>query len=252
MDEEAIRRLFLDFQRGDATIDDAVERLRRLPFHDLRFAKVDHHRALRKGFPEVIYCPGKSPEQIDSIAKEILEGADTLLATRAGRETYEMIRSWCPDAVYHEEARAITVERRPLPRLERPVAVISAGTSDIPVAEEAAVTAEITGSPVERIYDVGVAGLHRLLDHRGEIMRASVVVAVAGMEGALPSVVAGMVAAPVIAVPTSVGYGASFGGLAALLAMMNSCASGVVVVNIDNGFGAGYAATLMNRLACHR
>jgi len=244
--------LFLDFQRGDATIDDAVERLRRLPFHDLRFAKVDHHRALRKGFPEVIYCPGKSPEQIDSIAKEILEGADTLLATRAGRETYEMIRSWCPDAVYHEEARAITVERRPLPRLERPVAVISAGTSDIPVAEEAAVTAEITGSPVERIYDVGVAGLHRLLDHRGEIMRASVVVAVAGMEGALPSVVAGMVAAPVIAVPTSVGYGASFGGLAALLAMMNSCASGVVVVNIDNGFGAGYAATLMNRLACHR
>ena len=252
MDEEAIRRLFLDFQRGDATIDDAVERLRRLPFHDLRFAKVDHHRALRKGFPEVIYCPGKSPEQIDSIAKEILEGADTLLATRAGRETYEMIRSWCPDAVYHEEARAITVERRPLPRLERPVAVISAGTSDIPVAEEAAVTAEITGSPVERIYDVGVAGLHRLLDHRGEIMRASVVVAVPGMEGALPSVVAGMVAAPVIAVPTSVGYGASFGGLAALLAMMNSCASGVVVVNIDNGFGAGYAATLMNRLACHR
>lgn len=244
--------MFLDFQRGDATIDDAVERLRRLPFHDLRFAKVDHHRALRKGFPEVIYCPGKSPEQIDSIAKEILEGADTLLATRAGRETYEMIRSWCPDAVYHEEARAITVERRPLPRLERPVAVISAGTSDIPVAEEAAVTAEITGSPVERIYDVGVAGLHRLLDHRGEIMRASVVVAVAGMEGALPSVVAGMVAAPVIAVPTSVGYGASFGGLAALLAMMNSCASGVVVVNIDNGFGAGYAATLMNRLACHR
>ena len=244
--------MFLDFQRGDATIDDAVERLRRLPFHDIRFAKVDHHRALRKGFPEVIYCPGKSPEQIDSIAKEILEGADTLLATRAGRETYEMIRSWCPDAVYHEEARAITVERRPLPRLERPVAVISAGTSDIPVAEEAAVTAEITGSPVERIYDVGVAGLHRLLDHRGEIMRASVVVAVAGMEGALPSVVAGMVAAPVIAVPTSVGYGASFGGLAALLAMMNSCASGVVVVNIDNGFGAGYAATLMNRLACHR
>lgn len=244
--------MFLDFQRGDTTIDDAVERLRRLPFHDLRFAKVDHHRSLRKGFPEVIYCPGKSPEQINSIAKEILEGADRLLATRAGREVYEMIRSWCPAAVYHEEARAITVERRPLPRLERSVAVVSAGTSDIPVAEEAAVTAEITGSPVERIYDVGVAGLHRLLDHRGEIMRASVVVAVAGMEGALPSVVAGMVAAPVIAVPTSVGYGASFGGLASLLAMMNSCASGVVVVNIDNGFGAGYAATLMNRLACQR
>ena len=219
-----------------------MSRLAALPYEDLDFARLDHHRALRKGFPEVVYGLGKTPEQVAAIAASILRRSDRLLVTKTGPETYAAVREGAADAVYDPTARTITVDRRvdaePVPG----VVVASAGTSDLPVVAEAAVTAEIMGCRVERISDVGVAGIHRLLDHLPALRGARVVVAVAGMEGALPSVVGGLVAAPVIAVPTSVGYGASYDGLAALLAMLNSCAPGVAVVNIDNGFGAGYLA----------
>ena len=219
-----------------------MSRLAALPYEDLEFARLDHHRALRKGFPEVVYGLGKTPEQVATIAESILRHSDRLLVTKTGPESYAAVRERVADAVYDPTARTITVDRRvdaePVPG----VLVASGGTSDLPVVAEAAVTAEIMGCQVERISDVGVAGIHRLLDHLPALRRARVVVAVAGMEGALPSVVGGLVAAPVIAVPTSVGYGASYDGLAALLAMLNSCAPGVAVVNIDNGFGAGYLA----------
>ncbi len=219
-----------------------MSRLAALPYEDLEFANLDHHRALRKGFPEVVYGLGKTPEQVATIAESILRHSDRLLVTKTGPESYAAVRERVADAVYDPTARTITVDRRvdaePVPG----VLVASGGTSDLPVVAEAAVTAEIMGCQVERISDVGVAGIHRLLDHLPALRRARVVVAVAGMEGALPSVVGGLVAAPVIAVPTSVGYGASYDGLAALLAMLNSCAPGVAVVNIDNGFGAGYLA----------
>ena len=219
-----------------------MSRLAALPYEDLEFARLDHHRALRKGFPEVVYGLGKTPEQVATIAESILRHSDRLLVTKTGPESYAAVRERVADAVYDPTARTITVDRRvdaePVPG----VVVASGGTSDLPVVAEAAVTAEIMGCQVERISDVGVAGIHRLLDHLPALRRARVVVAVAGMEGALPSVVGGLVAAPVIAVPTSVGYGASYDGLAALLAMLNSCAPGVAVVNIDNGFGAGYLA----------
>ena len=219
-----------------------MSRLAALPYEDLEFAKLDHHRALRKGFPEVVYGLGKTPEQVATIAESILRHSNRLLVTKTGPESYAAVRERVADAVYDTTARTITVDRRvdaePVPG----VVVASGGTSDLPVVAEAAVTAEIMGCQVERISDVGVAGIHRLLDHLPALRRARVVVAVAGMEGALPSVVGGLVAAPVIAVPTSVGYGASYDGLAALLAMLNSCAPGVAVVNIDNGFGAGYLA----------
>ena len=219
-----------------------MSRLAALPYEDLEFAKLDHHRELRKGFPEVVYGLGKTPEQVATIAESILRHSDRLLVTKTGPESYAAVRERVADAVYDPTAQTITVDRRvdaePVPG----VVVASGGTSDLPVVAEAAVTAEIMGCQVERISDVGVAGIHRLLDHLPALRRARVVVAVAGMEGALPSVVGGLVAAPVIAVPTSVGYGASYDGLAALLAMLNSCAPGVAVVNIDNGFGAGYLA----------
>ena len=219
-----------------------MSRLAALPYEDLEFARLDHHRALRKGFPEVVYGLGKTPEQVATIAESILRHSDRLLVTKTGPESYAAVRERVADAVYDPTAQTITVDRRvdaePVPG----VLVASGGTSDLPVVAEAAVTAEIMGCQVERISDVGVAGIHRLLDHLPALRRARVVVAVAGMEGALPSVVGGLVAAPVIAVPTSVGYGASYDGLAALLAMLNSCAPGVAVVNIDNGFGAGYLA----------
>ena len=218
-----------------------------MPYEDLGFAKVDHHRALRTGFPEVVLGLGKTPEQLATIATTLLESSDRLLVTKAAPEAYRTVHNVVPDAVYDETARAIVVDRRedktPVPG----VMVVSGGTSDMPVACEAVITAEIMGCRVERAFDVGVAGIHRLFDSLPVIREARVVVAVAGMEGALPSVVAGLVQAPVIAVPTSVGYGASFGGIAALLAMLNSCAAGVATVNIDNGFGAGYLAALMVR-----
>ncbi|MBI4532292.1 MAG: nickel pincer cofactor biosynthesis protein LarB [Candidatus Latescibacteria bacterium] len=250
MHPDKIRDLLIHISEGRMGVDEAMETLRRLPFEDLGFATIDHHRALRKGFPEVIFCQGKTVEQVVEIAKRIAEQENGLLATRASVEVAEAIQGVIPHAIYHRAGRVValkghsdesTVER------QGTILVISAGTSDLPVAEEAAVTAETMGNRVVCISDVGVAGIHRLFAHRDLILSASVIIVVAGMEGALPSVVGGLVDVPVIAVPTSVGYGASFGGLAALLAMLNSCASGVLVVNIDNGFGAGFAASLINR-----
>lgn len=239
-------RLLREVRSGRVPVAEAVARLRSLPFEDLGFAKVDTHRELRTGFPEVIYCAGKSIEQVIGIARRIARRHQVVLATRCSYEVYAAAAETFPGATYHDAARIMVIGRpaRPSPRA-RPVAVVSAGTADLPVAEEAAVTAETMGCRVERVYDVGVAGLHRLLSHQETLSRARIVIVVAGMEGALASVVGGLVAAPVIAVPTSVGYGASFQGLAALLTMLNSCAAGVVVVNIDNGFGAGYFAALL-------
>ena len=217
-------------------------------FVDLGFARVDTDRRRRCGFPEVIFCQGKTPPEVAAIARTILAHDPVALGTRASREHFDAVAAEIPTAVYHERARCIVVEREPLPHLTGRVGVICAGTTDLPVAEEAAVTLETFGNPVERITDVGVAGLHRLLAVRDRLEACRVLIVVAGMEGALPSVVAGLVSVPVIAVPTSIGYGASFGGLAALLGMLNSCGSGVTVVNIDNGFGAAYAAAAINRL----
>ncbi len=228
--------------------EEAVERLRALPFEDLGFAKVDHHRALRRGFPETVLAEGKTPEQVARILRSLSERSELVIATRAAQEHFAAARAEIPTAEYHEQARIIRIGPIPEPPSDRsPVAVVTAGTSDIPVAEEAAVVAELAACPVERIWDVGVAGIHRLLEHREQLMRAGAIVVVAGMEGALASVVGGLVDVPVIAVPTSVGYGAAFEGLAALLGMLNSCASGVVVVNIDNGFGAGRFAAMICR-----
>ena len=244
-----IRSLVDAIQRGTVTPADAEARLlaelRSQPFEDLGFARVDHHRAVRQGFPEVVLGLGKTPSQIADISARIASRDVPLLVTRATAEVFEAVRAKVPGVEYHELARAITL-RRDLPRGHGTIAIASAGTSDLPVAEEAAVTAEIMGNDVMRIYDVGVAGIHRVLAERERLETARVIVVVAGMEGALPSVVAGMVNVPVIAVPTSVGYGASFGGIAALLGMLNSCANGVAVVNIDNGFGAGCMASMIN------
>ena len=231
------------------TADEAASRLTSQAYEDLGFAKVDHDRALRKGFPEVILGDGKTAGQVAQLAQAVLARSDRLLATRVGQEAADAVVSAVPDAVYHETARVVVVDRRGDVEPVRGVVVASAGTSDAPVAEEAALTAELMDCAVVRLVDVGVAGIHRLLDRLDVLRQASVVVAVAGMEGALPSVIGGLVSAPVIAVPTSVGYGASFGGAAALLAMLNSCAPGVAVVNIDNGFGAGYMAATIARLA---
>jgi pyridinium-3,5-biscarboxylic acid mononucleotide synthase len=242
----ALRTMLDAVASGRTTVDAALDQLARLPFDDLGFVKLDGHRALRTGFPEVILCQGKEPEDVATIMARSSARPGPVLATRADAATFEAVRRQVPGARYERRARAIVYDAHPLPRRDGTVAVISAGTSDIPVAEEAAVTADVMGNRVERLYDVGVAGIHRLLSHGDLLTRASVLVVVAGMEGALPSVVGGLVARPVIAVPTSIGYGASFGGLSALLAMLNSCAPGVTVVNIDNGFGAGYAASLIN------
>jgi pyridinium-3,5-biscarboxylic acid mononucleotide synthase len=231
------------------TVEEAAAQVRKLTFHDLGFANVDHHRAHRCGSPEVIFCQGKTPEQVGEISKSILTSGSNLLATRATVQHYEAVGAIFPDADYHEKARAITLRRCNMPKPEGVIMIVSAGTSDIPVAEEARVTAEMMDSEVRTLYDVGVAGIHRLLARHDELQRANVLIVVAGMEGALASVVGGLVARPVVAVPTSVGYGASFGGIAPLLTMLNSCAAGVTVVNIDNGFGAGYVAALINRSA---
>jgi len=246
MNLQALRELLAGLQRGDVDLEAAIERIRRLPFQDIGFATVDTHRALRCGVPEVIFCPGKTPEQVAGIAERLLAEGCEVLATRAEPPIFEAVRRVCPDAEYHESARAIVCGLKPGTPPPGTILVVSAGTSDIPVAEEARVTAEVLGNRVEKLYDVGVAGIHRLLQRAGPVFDANVLIVVAGMEGALASVVGGMARRPVIAVPTSIGYGASFGGLAALLAMLNSCASNVCVVNIDNGFGAGYVASLIN------
>jgi NCAIR mutase (PurE)-related protein len=249
MNEARLRQLLHDVHTGHVPAERALKQIKSLAIHDLDFARVDGHRALRKGFPEVIYCEGKLPMQVVKIARTILRHNDNLLATRSSKETFRALKRAFPKAKYHEAARAVTVIRKPAPKRAGTIAVLCAGTTDIPVAEEAVVTADIMGNRVKQYYDVGVAGIHRLLALNEELLEASVLIVVAGMEGALPSVVGGLVDKPVIAVPTSVGYGASFGGIAALLAMLNSCSSGVTVVNINNGFGAGYAASLMNQLA---
>jgi NCAIR mutase (PurE)-related protein len=249
MDRERVRQILERVRAGELSPEEAVQQLRALPFEDLGFAKVDHHRALRRGFPEVVLSQGKQPEQVVGILRSLAEHADLVIASRASQQLFDFVHSQIPEAAYHPEARIIRLGAVPEPESGRhPVVVVSAGTADLPVAEEAAVTAELAGCPVERVYDVGVAGIHRLLEHRGTLMSAGVIVVVAGMEGALASVVGGLVDVPVIAVPTSVGYGAAFEGLAALLAMLNSCASGVAVVNIDNGFGAGRFAAMICRM----
>ena len=246
---EETTSLLRRFKAGQIGEAEALEALRAAPFQDLGFARADTHRCLRQGFPEVVFAPGKTPEQVVAIVEKLFASEGRVLVTRAGANHAAAVRSRFPEAVHRETARCVTLEREPLPKRTGTLVVLCAGTSDLPVAEEAAVTAEIMGNRVERLVDVGVAGLHRLLAEMETVRRASVVIAVAGMEGALPSVVAGLTDKPVIAVPTSVGYGASLGGVAALLGMLNSCGSGVTVVNIDNGFGAGFAASQINALA---
>lgn len=248
MTSDKLRQIFEEVRRGKVSPDEGVELLRHLPFEDLDFAKVDHHRALRVGMPEVILGQGKTPGQLGEIFARLARHSQNVLATRATREQFTAAKKKVRGAEYRELARAITLRRERKNYGKGTIAVVSAGTSDVPVAEEAVVTAELMGNSVEHFYDVGVAGIHRLLAHRQALARARVVIVCAGMEGALPSVVGGLIGVPVIAVPTSIGYGASFDGLAALLGMMNSCASNVSVVNIDNGFGAAYVATLINRV----
>lgn len=248
MTPDSLRKIFDQVRRGELSPDEGVERLRHLPFEDLGFAKVDHHRALRVGMPEVILGQGKTPAQVREIFARLARHGKNVLATRASQEQFAAVKKKVRGAEYRALARAIVLQRDHTIYGKGTIAVVSAGTSDVPVAEEAVVTAEVMGNQVEHFYDVGVAGMHRLLAHREALTRARVVVVCAGMEGALPSVVGGLIGVPVIAVPTSVGYGASFKGLAALLGMMNSCASNVSVVNIDNGFGAAYVASLINRL----
>jgi len=252
MDESALKELLAGVKDDSVSIPAALQRLRDLPYTEMAFAKLDNHRALRNGFPEVVLCEGKQPAHVVAILQQLCgsEGAGPVLATRASPDMARLVQAAIPAMRYNDLARTLTYEPKPLPRRPGRIVVISAGTADVPVAEEAVATADIMGNTVERIYDVGVAGLHRLLAHvdRLSAPNVSVVIVVAGMEGALPSVVGGLVRVPVIAVPTSVGYGASFGGLAALLGMLNSCAAGVTVVNIDNGFGAGYAASRINQM----
>ncbi len=245
--EQRLTDLLEKVKDGSLPIEAAVEKLRLLPYEDLGYARLDHHRALRQGFPEVVFAQGKTPDQVTDIIARLSERNDRVLATRASPETYQAVRAHIPDAAYYAIGRLIVINRSTDHAGVPGIVLASAGTADIPVAEEAAVTAELMGNQVERLYDVGVAGLHRLLDKAETLRKAHVIIVVAGMEGALASVVAGLVSVPVIAVPTSVGYGASFGGLAPLLTMLNSCAPGVAVVNIDNGYGAGHLASLINR-----
>ncbi|MBU3176881.1 nickel pincer cofactor biosynthesis protein LarB [Clostridium estertheticum] len=248
MNSKEMENFLKNIKNGDISIEDGMDKLKDLSYSDLGFAKIDNHRELRVGYPEVIYCEGKTVEQIKGIVSLMLTKDVNILGTRANKVMYEGVKEICGDAQYNELARTIVIKRKEAEPSSTYIALVTGGTSDIPVAEEAAVTAEIFGNRVERIYDVGVAGIHRLFDNLDVIRRAKVIITVAGMEGALTSVVGGLVDKPVIAVPTSVGYGASFKGLAALLSMLNSCSSGVSVVNIDNGFGAGYLASIINKL----
>ncbi len=242
-----MKKILQDFKAGKVDLAEVLEKIKLLPYKDLEFAKVDTHRALRKGFPESIFCQGKTISQILKIFETLSKENHNVLATKANKKVYTAIKKIYPDAEYNEYAKTITINREPVKLKKGKILVITAGTSDIPVAEEAVVTAELMGNKVEKAYDVGVAGVHRLFDIKDKIFEANVLIVVAGMEGALASIVGGLTSKPVIAVPTSVGYGASFKGVAPLLTMMNSCAEGIVVVNIDNGFGAGYFASLINR-----
>lgn len=248
MDKEYLTELMEQVASGKTSPEAAVEQLKDLPFEDLGFANIDHHRHLRTGYPEAVFCQGKKPEQIAAIMKELAEKNKNVIGTRAVKEDYEAVKQVLPNAEFHQDARMIVVMEDPVPHREGTIAIVTAGTADIPVAEEAAVTAQALGNKVDRIYDVGVAGIHRLFAKLERIQKAKVVIVVAGMEGALASVVGGLVERPVIAVPTSIGYGANLGGISALLSMLNSCANGVGIVNIDNGFGAAYLASNINRI----
>jgi NCAIR mutase (PurE)-related protein len=248
MDRDHLRGLLEEVRKGAVDVDAALERMRHLPFEDLGFANVDHHRALRHGIPEVVFGKGKTPEQVSAIVSSLLARAQNVLVTRASEEMAQRLKCSYAESEYFPASGCVRIWRDRSITGKGKIAVVCAGTSDLPISEEAQVTAEVMGNEVDAIHDIGVAGIHRLMHHRERLTNARVVIVCAGMEGALPSVIGGLVAVPVIAVPTSVGYGASFHGLAALLGMLNSCASNVTVVNIDNGFGAGYVASLMNRL----
>ncbi|MDD2798313.1 MAG: nickel pincer cofactor biosynthesis protein LarB [Bacteroidales bacterium] len=249
MTENRIYALLTDVKEGKIEVSQAIEELKNLPFEDLGYAKIDHHREIRTGYPEVIFCPGKSTSQIRGIITSLLAKNTNIMASRASQEIFDAVKDLASNIEYYSEARTIFIQRTEIKQSKSKILVVSGGTSDIPVAEEAVVTAEKLGCRVEKLYDVGVAGIHRLLANKHLLDEAQVIIAVAGMEGALASVVGGLTDKPVIAVPTSIGYGANFGGLAALLAMLNSCASGIGVVNIDNGFGAGFlAATIIRQI----
>jgi pyridinium-3,5-biscarboxylic acid mononucleotide synthase len=248
MNVKEVEKLLNDVKTGQTSIEEALTILKDFPYTDLGFARIDHHRELRTGYPEIIYCAGKTTDQVKEIFRVMSEKENNVIGTRANSEMYEMVRSILPAAVYYPVARIISLQNKKPPVPESRIAVITAGTSDMPVAEEAAITAELLGNNVLRIYDAGVAGIHRLVDKLPEIRNCRVIIVIAGMEGALASVVGGLVDKPVIAVPTSVGYGANFGGISALLAMLTSCSTGVTVVNIDNGFGAGFSASMINKM----
>ncbi|MFU0784171.1 MAG: nickel pincer cofactor biosynthesis protein LarB [Thermoanaerobacterium thermosaccharolyticum] len=248
MYDNIIRDVLKKYENGYIGLDEAVDILKKLPYEDLGFAKIDYNREARRGFPEVIYCEGKTPKQVKEIALRMYEKGINVLGTRASIEHFEALKEVCDKAVYYDVARIISIKSEEIMPTKGVIGVVAAGTSDLPVAEEAAVTAELMGNSVKRIYDVGVAGIHRLMSKVEELRKFRVIICIAGMEGALPTVVGGLVACPIIAVPTSVGYGANFHGLSALLAMLNSCSSGVSVVNIDNGFGAAYSASLINKI----
>lgn len=248
MDEREIKNLLFNIKSGKVTVDEGAKIFKELPYKDLGFAKIDNHREVRVGYPEVIYCEGKTQEEVKKIVEYMLEKDCNILGTRATEKMYEEVKKICKDAKYDNISRTITIKKKEIKKSESYIAIVTAGTSDMKVAEEAAITSEFFGNNVERIYDVGVAGIHRLFDKLEIIRGAKVIVVIAGMEGALASVVGGLVDKPIIAVPTSIGYGANFGGLSALLSMLNSCASGVSVVNIDNGFGAGYLASMINKI----
>lgn len=248
MNSEELEKLLQGIKNGSVSVEEGTEKIKGLHYKDLGYAKVDNHREVRVGYPEVIYCQGKTVDQVKGIVKFMDEKGSNILATRAEEKVFKAVKEICKDAKYNETAKIITVKKTQVNIPDTYITIVTGGTSDIPVAEEAAVTAEFLGNKVKRVYDAGVAGIHRLFDNMEPIRGAKVVIVAAGMEGALASVVGGLVDKPVIAVPTSVGYGANFGGLAALLSMLNSCASGVSVVNIDNGFGAGYLASIINKL----
>ncbi len=248
MNAKEVEKLLNDVKNGQTSIKKALEVLKDFPYTDLGFARIDHHREFRTGYPEIIYCAGKSVEQVREIFRVMSEKQNNVIGTRANQEMYEAVRSISTDIIYYPVARIISLQKKKTPVPESTIAIITAGTSDMPVAEEAAITAELLGNKVVRIYDAGVAGIHRLVDKLPDIRGCRVIIVIAGMEGALASVVGGLVDKPVIAVPTSVGYGANFGGISALLGMLTSCSTGVTVVNIDNGFGAGFAASMINKM----
>lgn len=248
MNIKEVEKLLNEVKNGSASVEEALEVLKNFPYTDLGFARIDHHREIRTGYPEIVYCSGKTVDQVREIFRVMSQRENNVVGTRASQEMFDAVKSVIPEAVFYKMARIISVQMKKPETPESMIAVITAGTSDMPVAEEAAVTAELLGNNVIRIYDAGVAGIHRLVDKLPEIRKCKVIVVIAGMEGALASVVGGLVDKPVIAVPTSVGYGANFGGISALLAMLTSCSSGVTVVNIDNGFGAGFSASMINKI----